>query len=79
MNSSTLGVCIGFALTVVPAASHADSASGVFTLPPITISGRVQKPMATVEIARVEPKITLTELRPPFTSRITQALARDPY
>ena len=46
---------------------------------PIIISGRVQKPLATVEVARVEPKLTLADVRRSFTERIERPVAHDPY
>lgn len=45
----------------------------------ITIVGRVQKPVAAVDITRIAPKLTLSELRQPFLDRIEQALQKDPF
>jgi hypothetical protein len=39
----------------------------------------VQKPLATVEVARVEPKLTLADVRRSFTERIERPVAHDPY
>jgi hypothetical protein len=61
-------------------AAFADSAKGrVITLRTLEIIGRVQKPMAAVEVSRVQPTPTLTELKQPFADRIEQVVARDPY
>ncbi|MCU0658059.1 MAG: hypothetical protein MUF64_23190 [Polyangiaceae bacterium] len=45
----------------------------------ITIVGRVQKPVAAVDITRLAPKLTLSELRQPFLDRIEQALLKEPF
>ncbi len=53
--------------------------SRVITLNEITIVGRVQRPIAAVDVARIRPKITLSELRRPFMDRIEQAIYREPF
>lgn len=53
--------------------------AGVIELNEITITGRVQKPVAAVDISRIAPKLSLTELRQPFLDQIEQALYRDPF
>jgi len=45
----------------------------------ITIVGRVQKPIAAVDVAKIEPKLTLAELRQPFLDRIEEAVHKDPF
>jgi hypothetical protein len=52
---------------------------GVITLAEVTITGRIQKPIAAVDVARIRPKLTLSELRQPFVDRISQAIYRDPF
>jgi hypothetical protein len=52
---------------------------GVITLAEVTITGRIQKPIAAVDVARIRPKLTLSELRQPFVERITQAIYKDPF
>ncbi len=49
------------------------------TLTEIRIVGRVQRPIAAVDVARIRPSITLSELRRPFVERIEQATLRDPF
>ena len=51
----------------------------VVDIPTVRISGRIQTPLASVEISRVEPKLALSELGPTFTDRIGKAIARAPY
>lgn len=53
--------------------------ANVIELNEITITGRVQKPVAAVDISRLAPKLSLTELRQPFLDQVEQALYRDPF
>lgn len=52
---------------------------GVITLAEVTITGRIQKPIAAVDVSRIQPKLTLAELRQPFLDRIEQAIYKDPF
>jgi hypothetical protein len=52
---------------------------GVITLAEVTITGRIQKPIAAVDVSRIAPKLTLAELRQPFLDRIEQAIFKDPF
>jgi len=52
---------------------------GVITLAEVTITGRIQKPIAAVDVARIRPKLTLSELRQPFVNRIEKAIYSDPF
>ena len=55
------------------------SARGVITLAEVTITGRIQKPIAAVDVSRIAPKLTLAELRQPFLDRIEKAIYSDPF
>jgi hypothetical protein len=72
-----------FALTLGGLALFAGDASaqqkGVITLNEVTIVGRVQKPVASVDVSKIQPKITLSELRQPFLDRIEEAARKDPF
>jgi len=54
-------------------------ARGVITLAEVTITGRVQKPIAAVDVARISPRLTLATLRHPFLERIEQVIYSDPF
>ena len=54
-------------------------AKGVITLAEVTIVGRIQKPIAAVDVNRIQPKLTLQELRQPFLDKIEQAIYQDPF
>lgn len=45
----------------------------------VTIVGRVQRPGASVDVARIQPKPTLSELRQPLLDRIEQPVSHDPF
>ena len=71
---------LGVVLLSAPGIAQAEQPrSRVVQLPTVQITGRIQTPLASVEISRAEPKLTLSALRPTFTDRISSALAHDPY
>jgi hypothetical protein len=51
----------------------------VITISEVTIVGRVQKPIAAVDVSRIQPKLTLAELRQRFVERIEKALYAEPF
>jgi len=51
----------------------------VITISEVQIVGRVQKPIAAVDVSRIQPKLTLAELRQPFLDRIEKAIYNDPF
>ena len=53
--------------------------AGVLQIGEITIVGRVQKPIAAVDVAKIQPKLTLAELRQPFLDRVEEAVHKDPF
>ena len=67
------------ALLHVTSAAQAQKKTRVVTISEVTIVGRVQKPIAAVDVSRIQPKLTLAELRQPFLHRIEKALTRDPF
>ena len=82
---SKLEICraLGFALAAavlsVPAGALAQKKPRVITITEVTIVGRVQKPIAAVDVSRIQPKLTLAELRQPFLDRIEKAVYNDPF
>jgi hypothetical protein len=54
-------------------------AGRVITISEVTIVGRVQKPIASVDVNKIQPKLTLAELRQPFLDRIEAATSSDPF
>jgi hypothetical protein len=55
------------------------SQRGVITLAEVTITGRIQKPIAAVDVSRIAPKLTLAELRQPFLDLIEAVIFKDPF
>ncbi|WP_394820603.1 hypothetical protein [Pendulispora albinea] len=51
----------------------------VITIGEVTIVGRVQKPIASVDVSKIQAKLTLAELRQPFLDRIEQATLKEPF
>jgi len=69
----------GLLLVAAPALAQEKPAKGVITLAEVTIVGRIQKPIASVDVNRIQPKLTLQELRQPFLDKIEQVLYQDPF
>jgi len=71
----------GLLLSVLLASSSAfaQKKGRVVTISEVTIVGRVQKPIAAVDVSRIQPKLTLAELRQPFLDRIEKAIYNDPF
>jgi len=54
-------------------------ARGAITLSEVTITGRIEKPIAAVDVSRIQPKLTLAELRQPFLDRIEEVIFKEPF
>jgi hypothetical protein len=67
------------ALVAIALPASAQKKSNVITIGEVTIVGRVQKPIASVDVSTIQPKLTLAELRQPFLDRIEEAVRRDPF
>jgi hypothetical protein len=76
-----LGWCVTAALLLANTSVLAQEkpAKGVITLAEVTIVGRIQKPIASVDVNRIQPKLTLQELRQPFLDKIEQVLYQEPF
>lgn len=59
--------------------ASAQQKGNVITINEVTIVGRVQKPVASVDVSKIQPKLTLAELRQPFLDRIEEAARKDPF
>ncbi len=82
MNQSRSLVRSGLLALVVlccSALASAQKKGRVVTISEVTIVGRVQKPIAAVDVSRIQPKLTLAELRQPFLDRIEKAIYNDPF
>jgi hypothetical protein len=80
MKRATLTtLLLALALTGLSSNALAQSKGRVVTISEVTIVGRVQKPIAAVDVSRIQPKLTLAELRQPFMHRIEKAIYSDPF
>lgn len=61
------------------AAAQRKSSGGPITIGEITIVGRVPKPVAAVDVSKIQPKLALAELKQPFLERIEAATKREPF
>ena len=76
---STLWMILAATATALPALAQDKPAKGVITLAEVTIVGRIQKPIAAVDVNRIQPKLTLQELRQPFLDKIERAVYEAPF
>ena len=80
MKSVFTWIAVGAAALVGSSVAHAQQSKGrVVTISEVTIVGRIQKPIAAVDVSRIAPKLTLAELRQPFLQRIEEAIYRSPF
>ncbi len=79
MKQSWRLAVVGAALLTVALPAQAQKKSRVITVSEVTIVGRIQKPIASVDVNRIQPRLTLAELRQPFLERIERALFRAPF
>ena len=79
-GSSALGLLLAAGLLAVAPSVFAQATKGrVVTISEVTIVGRIQKPIAAVDVSRIQPKLTLAELRQPFLQKIEEAIFRSPF
>lgn len=79
MNPRLLLACISLLIALAPPASAQPRKGRVVTISEVTIVGRIQKPIAAVDVSRMQPKLTLAELRQPFLQRIEDTIYRAPF
>lgn len=79
LRAMSIRISIALAVFVAPALAQAQKKPRVVTISEVTIVGRVQKPIAAVDVSRIQPKLTLAELRQPFLDRIEKAVYHDPF
>lgn len=78
LTALLIGALCALAL-LSPGVASAQKKPRVVTISEVTIVGRVQKPIAAVDVSRIQPKLTLAELRQPFLDRIEKAVYNDPF
>ena len=73
-----LAALLGVLVRAAPARAQQPKGR-VVTISEVTIVGRIQKPIAAVDVSRIQPKLALAELRQPFLQRIEEAIYRAPF
>lgn len=72
--------CLAFlVVTLLASQGLAQSKQRVVTISEVTIVGRVQKPIAAVDVSRIQPKLTLGNKKQPFIERIEKAVQEPPF
>ena len=75
---ATLSIVLGI-LALAGGASAQEKGGRTITLTEVTIVGRVQLPIASVDVNKIQPKLTLAELKQPFLDRIELATKSEPF
>jgi len=78
MKYAVMGT-IALAVLLLAPEALAQQKGRVITLTEVTIVGRVQKPIASVDVNKIQPKLTLSELKQAFLYRIEAAVSKDPF
>jgi len=73
-----LALLLGALSSALPARAQQPKGR-VVTISEVTIVGRIQKPIAAVDVSRIQPRLALAELRQPFLQRIEEAIYHAPF
>jgi hypothetical protein len=76
---SIAGVVAVTSVLLGTGAAWAQKKPRVVTISEVTIVGRVQKPIAAVDVSRIQPRLVLGEMRTPFLERIEKAVHKEPF
>src|SRR3954464_11814022 len=79
VRGSLLGAALCALGLSLPGTALAQKKPRIVTISEVTIVGRVQKPIAAVDVSRIQPKLTLAELRQPFLDRIENVTYHHPF
>lgn len=69
----------GAAAVALFAASSAHAEGRVLRMDDLIVYGHPQKPLVMVEVAKVPPTVTLSDLRQPLADRVEASTTRDPF
>ena len=72
-------IVLGMLAVGASAQAQEKGAKGVISIREVVIVGRVQKPVASLDVNKIQPKLTLAELRQPFLDRIEEAVTKEPF
>ena len=78
-RAACLCLLVGVAAHPARGVAQENNKGRVVTISEVTIVGRIQKPIAAVDVSRIQPRLTLAELRQPFLQRIEEAIYRAPF
>lgn len=77
--AAAMAVCSVLAFSGVASAEAPKPKSSHLEIDPIVLYGRAQHPTAAVEVAKLPPRLTITETTPRFVDRAERAASRDPF
>ncbi len=86
MKKLVLSALVSAALLSIAGVAAADETAngapkgrGVIVLPPTELTSPPMRPLATIDVARIPARLTLTVLRQPFLQRIESSVFSDQF
>ena len=82
---TTIGLLVAVAIGCIGSAAMAEETKapppqkGVINLDKVIIKLRPPHPLVATDVAKLAPKMTLSELRQPLVDRIGKAVEKDPF
>jgi hypothetical protein len=73
------GLLVLTSVCVLRSVCRAQGKQRVVTISEVTIIGRVQKPIAAVDVSRIQPRLTLGNKKQPFVEKIEKAIQAPPF
>jgi hypothetical protein len=67
------------ALVVSALPASAQKPGRILTIPVVNITGRVKTPLASIDVTKVAPSVSLVDLQQPLAHRVDDAVRRDPF
>jgi hypothetical protein len=79
MNRWVLCALVFASTSALYSEAGAQNRQRVVTISEVTIVGRVQKPIAAVDVSRIQPRLTLGNKKQPFVDKIEKAVQQPPF
>lgn len=78
-KKTVLGLSLACGLSTMALTERVHAEGRVVTITEVTIVGRIQKPIAAVDVSKIQPRLTLAETRQAFSDKIEKALYDEPF
>ncbi len=79
VSRSLRWLIVGGALTSSSVAWAQQKTGRVVTISEVTIVGRIQKPIAAVDVSRIQPRLAMAEVKLALVRKIEAAILHEPF